>query len=221
MAVLVVTGVGMYGQQYPPQQNQRQGYPQQDPRYQGQGDPNYQGQNGQGQNGQGQNGQYDDDQGDYEYDQNDEGIYAPAPPAPPSYGYDRTPMPGPGYYWVDGFWNYRGGRYGWTRGYWMRPPYAGGYWVAPRYTGGRYFGGFWGGGPNRGYVRYAQGYRPGFSAGFAYRGGGGGVVINRGYSGGNRAYQGGGYQNRGGAGGRNSGPGYRGGGERDGRGGRR
>lgn len=101
----------------------------------------------------------------------------------------------------------------------MMPPYAGGYWVAPRYTGGRFFLGFWGGGHNRGYVRYPQGYRPGFQGGFGYRGGGGAVVINRGYGGGNRAYQGGRIQNHGGAGGRNSGSGYRGGGEHSNRGG--
>ncbi len=39
-------------------------------------------------------------------------------------------MPGPGYYWVDGYWNFVGGRYAWVGGYWALPPYAGGYWVA-------------------------------------------------------------------------------------------
>jgi hypothetical protein len=74
-----------------------------------------------------------------------QGVYAPVPPPPPNYAYQRPPIPGSGYYWIDGYWNFVGGRYVWVGGYWALPPYAGGYWVAPRYTGGRFFLGFWGG----------------------------------------------------------------------------
>lgn len=109
------------------------------------------------------NGQY----GGYDPNYDNSGVYAPAPPPMPSYAYNRPPMPGPGYYWVDGYWNFVGGRYIWVAGYWMTPPYAGGYWVAPRYTGGRFFFGFWGG------ARPAYGY--------GYRGGYGQVYVQNNY----------------------------------------
>jgi len=163
MAMLVLAGAlesVMFGQQYPQQYPQRN--TQQNPPYQG--DPNY---NGQSANGQYDNRQYDDSQyaggqgqGDYNDDPgygDSQGMYAPEPPPPPSYAYQRPPMPGSGYYWVDGYWNFLGGRYSWVGGYWMLPPYSGGYWVRPRYSGGRFFTGFWGGGGrqhfNRGFVR--------------------------------------------------------------------
>jgi hypothetical protein len=62
------------------------------------------------------------------------GFYAPAPVV--AY---RHPYPGPGYSWVDGFYN----PYGvWTAGYWAAPrpvvrPYG---YVAPRVYGGFYGG---------------------------------------------------------------------------------
>jgi hypothetical protein len=110
--------------------------------------------------GQYNNGQYSGDpNGDPAYDA--AGVYAPAPPPIPNYAYQRAPMPGPGYSWVDGYWNFLGGQYRWAGGYWTRPPYTGAYWVAPRYSGGRFFAGLWGGGRRdftRGYsVR--NGYR--------------------------------------------------------------
>lgn len=70
------------------------------------------------------------------------GYYAPPPPPPRIY--QRYAAPGPGYYWVDGYWNYNNSGYGWVNGYWARPPYRGGYWVAPRYYGQRYYSGYWG-----------------------------------------------------------------------------
>jgi hypothetical protein len=99
MAMLVIAGgfdLAMFGQQYP-QQDPRQ-YPAD------QGAPNY---NGQGSNGRYDNGEYSRDpgygayNGDPAYDDSDQGVYAPAPPPVPSYAYQRPPMPGPGYYWVD------------------------------------------------------------------------------------------------------------------------
>lgn len=162
MAMLVMVGGAasavfgqQYPQQYPPQYQQHN--PQQYPTYQN--DENYNRQYG---NNQYDNGQYADDQGYGAYDGypgdngGGQGDYAPAPPPMPNYAYQRPPMPGPGYFWVDGYWNFLGGRYSWVGGSWMLPPYSGGYWTAPRYVGGRFFRGYWGGGGrdfNRGFVR--------------------------------------------------------------------
>jgi hypothetical protein len=178
IATMVLAGgleSAMFGQQYP----------QQNAPYQG--DPNYNGQYGNGQyNDDGQyagDPRYRADDGDPAYDGNSEGIYAPPPPPVPSYAYQRPPEPGPGYYWVDGYWSFLGGRYTWVGGYWTRPPYAGGYWVAPRYSSGRFFTGFWGGGRprfDRGFVRNEyryQGrvqaprysYRPPAPSGYGFR----------------------------------------------------
>ena len=155
-----------------------QQYPQQYPSYQG--GSNYDGQDGNNQFNNGQYGeeQYGDNQGYGPYDgdpaYSDQGVYAPAPPPMPNYAAQRPPMPGPGYYWVDGSWNFIGGRYSWSGGYWMLPPFAGGYWTAPRYSGNRFFRGYWGGGRrnfDRGFSRsnyQYQGRREGFSQ--SYRG---------------------------------------------------
>lgn len=56
------------------------------------------------------------------------GIVIGRTPPPPLRYERRPPMPGPGYMWVDGYWNWRGGRYVWVPGHWDRPPYAGAYW---------------------------------------------------------------------------------------------
>jgi hypothetical protein len=102
--------------------------------------------------------QHSDPYGNDRYDDS-QGIYAPPPPSIPRYAYNRPPMPGPGFYWVDGYWNFQRPRYVWVNGYWARPPYAGGYWVAPRYNSGRYFLGFWGG-PRSNFNRgYRNSYR--------------------------------------------------------------
>lgn len=67
-------------------------------------------------------------------------MYA-APPAPlVTYA---TPMPGPGYTFVGGYWYPAGPRYAWHAGYWTRPAFAGAYWVGPHYATGRYYGGYW------------------------------------------------------------------------------
>jgi hypothetical protein len=155
IATLVVAGgltPAMFGQQYPQQYPPRQIDPSVN-------EPNRAGQY--------DNGQYTGNPGypayaDPAYDDNIQGDYAPAPPSVPSYAYQRPPMPGPGYSWVDGYWNFIGGRYSWVAGYWMVPPYAGGYWVAPRYSSGRFFRGYWGGARpsyDRGFARDGYRYR--------------------------------------------------------------
>jgi len=63
-------------------------------------------------------------------------------PAPVVVAY-APPCPGPGYFWVAGYWYPAGARYAWHAGYWARPPYPRAYWVAPRYFGHRYYRGYW------------------------------------------------------------------------------
>ncbi len=66
-------------------------------------------------------------------------IGAPAPVVVSAY---RPPCPGPGYVWIDGYYDAYGN---WFDGYWAVPPYAGAYWIAPRYERGRFIAGYWGG----------------------------------------------------------------------------
>jgi hypothetical protein len=58
-----------------------------------------------------------------------------------------TPMPGPGYVWVNGEWVWNNGWY-WSAGYWLYPPFPGAVWV----------GAYWVHGP-RGWVRYGGHWR--------------------------------------------------------------
>lgn len=67
------------------------------------------------------------------------------PPPPPRVLRVRPFAPGPGYFWVDGYWYPAGRRYRWHDGYWTRPPYDGAYWVGPRHEGGMFYGGYWDG----------------------------------------------------------------------------
>src|SRR5450631_1865682 len=67
------------------------------------------------------------------------------PPPPPRVVRVRPVAPGPGYFWVDGYWYPNGNRYRWHEGYWTRPPYEGAHWVGPRHEGGMFFEGFWDG----------------------------------------------------------------------------
>lgn len=63
------------------------------------------------------------------------GIGVPFPP-PPLRHEVVVVRPGPGYFWVGGYWNWRPGyhRYVWVPGYWSRPPHRHAIWVAPRYS---------------------------------------------------------------------------------------
>ena len=64
--------------------------------------------------------------------------YVASPPPPPAVGVVGY-APGPGYVWVDGFWDWRG-RYVWVPGYWGRRPHPHAIWVPGRahYEHGRY-----------------------------------------------------------------------------------
>ena len=65
--------------------------------------------------------------------------YGAVPPLPPArveaFGY----APGPGYLWIDGFWDWRG-HYVWVPGSWVRRPHPHAVWVPGRgyYNHGRY-----------------------------------------------------------------------------------
>lgn len=72
------------------------------------------------------------------------GIRIGPPPAPRVLRV-RPVAPGPGYFWVDGYWYPVGGHYHWHTGYWTRPPYDGAVWVGPHYEGGQFFNGYWNG----------------------------------------------------------------------------
>lgn len=75
------------------------------------------------------------------------GIYVQtAPPAPI---YETVPVaPGPGYYWVAGYWSWNGYRYVWVHGRYSYPPYAGQTWHAGHWAhrdrGWVWVGGHWG-----------------------------------------------------------------------------
>ncbi|HYM12680.1 MAG TPA: hypothetical protein VEU62_18220 [Bryobacterales bacterium] len=73
------------------------------------------------------------------------GYVAAPPPAPRVEVYGVAP--GPGFVWVQGFWNWGGGGYAWVPGYWARPPHrharwAPGYWQR-RHGGYYYHRGYW------------------------------------------------------------------------------
>jgi hypothetical protein len=74
------------------------------------------------------------------------GVYIGRTPPPLRYE-ARPPIPGPGYVWIDGFYEPWQGGYRWHPGYWNRPPYEGAYWVHPHYDhydrGWAYHEGFW------------------------------------------------------------------------------
>ncbi len=57
--------------------------------------------------------------------------------APPPVVAYRTPSPGYGYTWVDGYWYQAGPRRFWREGYWARPVYRGR--IAPRFEN-HYYG---------------------------------------------------------------------------------
>jgi WXXGXW repeat (2 copies) len=53
---------------------------------------------------------------------------------PPALRHERrSPSPGAGYVYVNGFWHSDGGRWQWVQGRWDRPAVADGYWIPARY----------------------------------------------------------------------------------------
>src|SRR2546425_2322857 len=76
------------------------------------------------------------------------GYYAvrTAPPPPRAYGIVGV-APGPGYVWIDGFWDWRGGNWRWMNGYWGRRPRPRAVWVRPYWEphgrGYRFHRGYW------------------------------------------------------------------------------
>ncbi len=56
------------------------------------------------------------------------GAYVSSYGPPPRYGVIGV-APGSGFVWAEGFWDWRGGRYVWVSGRWMRPPRSGAVWV--------------------------------------------------------------------------------------------
>ncbi|HXI39804.1 MAG TPA: hypothetical protein VNH83_07490 [Bryobacteraceae bacterium] len=66
--------------------------------------------------------------------------YAVGPPPPPAIYGAVGYAPGPGYVWIDGFWDWHN-RYVWVPGYWSRPPHPHARWVPGRayYNNHRYY----------------------------------------------------------------------------------
>ena len=67
------------------------------------------------------------------------GYYSYGPPPAARYGAIGY-APGPGYVWVDGYWNRGSRNWGWVNGYWARPPRGHSSWVRSewRNEGGRW-----------------------------------------------------------------------------------
>lgn len=68
------------------------------------------------------------------------------PPPPPGMGVVGY-APGPGYIWLDGFYDLRGPRWVWVPGYWARPPRPHARWAKPYWEphghGYRFHRGHW------------------------------------------------------------------------------
>lgn len=72
------------------------------------------------------------------------GIHIGRPPAPRIVRVQPV-SPGPGYFFIQGYWYPVSGHYKWHDGYWSRPPYEGAHWVAPEHNGQVYLAGHWDG----------------------------------------------------------------------------
>lgn len=72
--------------------------------------------------------------------------YVTVPPPPPRFEAFGA-APGPGYVWVNGYWNWGGSRYVWAPGYWARPPRHNARWVSSQWVhrdrGYRFVPGHW------------------------------------------------------------------------------
>jgi hypothetical protein len=65
------------------------------------------------------------------------------PPPAPRVVRVQPRSPGPGYFWVDGYWYPNGKKYKWHEGYWTRPPYQRAHWIGPQYEGNMFYEGRW------------------------------------------------------------------------------
>jgi hypothetical protein len=67
-------------------------------------------------------------------------------PPPPPVEYVGV-SPGPGFFWIGGYYHWTGARWAWYRGHYERPPHPGARWYRARYEfrGGRrvYIHGYW------------------------------------------------------------------------------
>ncbi len=62
------------------------------------------------------------------------GIVVGTPPPPPLVVAGPVGQPpGPGYIWVDGYWDWFDGRWVWTPGRWVLPPHPRAVWVVPAF----------------------------------------------------------------------------------------
>lgn len=86
-------------------------------------------------------------------------------PPPPLPLYLQPPIPGPGYIWVPGYWDWDGDGYYWVPGYWEWPPYIGALWT-PGYWG--WFGGVYV--FHAGYWARHVGFYGGINYGYGYPG---------------------------------------------------
>ena len=72
--------------------------------------------------------------------------YRAPPPPPPMLGVEGY-APGPGYVWIDGFYDLRGSTWVWSRGKWDRPPHPRAVWVRaywePHGHSYRFHRGYW------------------------------------------------------------------------------
>lgn len=70
-------------------------------------------------------------------------VFFPPPPLRAEVVYRS---PGPGYAWVNGYWDWRPAirNYVWVGGRWAQPGFRDAFWVGPRFVGGRYYAGYWG-----------------------------------------------------------------------------
>lgn len=58
-------------------------------------------------------------------------VGGPVPPPLVASAGPIGPPPGPGYVWVDGYWDWFDGHWVWTPGRWVLPPHGHVAWVAP------------------------------------------------------------------------------------------
>jgi hypothetical protein len=60
-----------------------------------------------------------------------------APPPPPPVAVVVPAAPGPGYVWIEGYWDWRGGSRCWVPGRWVLPPRPRAVWAPGHYAAGR------------------------------------------------------------------------------------